>query len=819
MTLSLAFPLLLSLSNQVPIDVYPTSPSALQSAIDAAAPGSTLLVHGGTYSRISVDKPLSIICNPHAVVDGCPDPYSYSSCGESAIALTGPGSGVVRLEGLITSTYLNGVIGAIGPFPRLVAGGFDELWLMNCDFGWGQWSSNLTGQASGADAVSAQIPLVVVGYCSLTPIESGTDERFPPPSPSGLSASGTVVAFGSYFSGGNGDQLYIDCSGPLGEPLPDEGLGGSAVAAYSLFDMNCSLLPGSGSPWHCTDGTPQSGTQPDGMPFIGGTRLTIDLPATDCDGDGIPDALAVAAGLASLDDPHFDHRINVSAACIGAKATCLVDVDGDDDVDVIAVSYGDGKVRIFANDGSGGLANATELAAGLQGPWSIEPGDLDGDSDPDLVVSLFDAGEVVWFENDAGTFSGVPSIVGTIPQPSAATIGDVDNDGILDVVAASYQAGAVYWFRQLPTGGFSNQQLVGNGIGGAYDCKLLDVDSDGDLDVVSAALLADTVKWHENDGSGVFGGAHVIGQQVDGARSLATGDLDGDGAIDVVCASSFDDSISWFSGDGLGGFGPRHTITSGVDGAQHVGVEDLNADGAPDIIVASANGDYAGWIPSLGGGSFDELVVVGSGSAYARDVDSADLDGDGNLDLVVTSRDDNTIAWYPQRVLHDCNSNGWPDCVDILSGASTDFDGNGVPDECLQPLLAADTVTLSLSMGGAQHLQLTGGAAGALQFFFLLGSATGSSPGIHDSVSGATLPLNYDAYFELLLLSGGAGILVPQYGFLDQYGNATSKVLVPPSTNPTLAGLGLTHAYLTVNVLTDWTLGFVSNPVPLTLVP
>jgi hypothetical protein len=40
----------------------------------------------------------------------------------------------------------------------------------------------------------------------------------------------------------------------------------------------------------------------------------------------------------------------------------------------------------------------------------------------------------------------------------------------------------------------------------------------------------------------------------------------------------------------------------------------------------------------------------------------------------------------------DCNGNGIEDSIDIATGASTDLDMNGVPDECDKPLSALQSV-------------------------------------------------------------------------------------------------------------------------------
>jgi hypothetical protein len=101
--------------------------------------------------------------------------------------------------------------------------------------------------------------------------------------------------------------------------------------------------------------------------------------------------------------------------------------------------------------------------------------------------------------------------------------------------------------------------------------------------------------------------------------------------------------------------------------------------------------------------------------------------------------------------------------------------------------------------------------------FVLLGSASGTVPGLADPVTGLVLPLNFDPYFELLYASSGAGIVAPFFGFLDANGNATATVTVPAGTNPSLVGLHLDHAYLTIDLFGTGLMGLASNPVPLEL--
>ena len=75
----------------------------------------------------------------------------------------------------------------------------------------------------------------------------------------------------------------------------------------------------------------------------------------------------------------------------GAFANAWADVDGDGDLDAIAVSYADGELAWFANDGEGGGWTKTTVGTTTSNLYAVAAGDVDGDGDVDLAVSNIDA--------------------------------------------------------------------------------------------------------------------------------------------------------------------------------------------------------------------------------------------------------------------------------------------------------------------------------------------------------------------------------------------------------------------------------------------
>lgn len=131
--------------------------------------------------------------------------------------------------------------------------------------------------------------------------------------------------------------------------------------------------------------------------------------------------------------------------------------------------------------------------------------------------------------------------------------------------------------------------------------------------------------------------------------------------------------------------------------------------------------------------------------------------------------------------------------------------------------LVADVPSLSLAAGGAQNLNLEAGAMHAGDFYLILGSASGTSPGL--PVDGVTLPLNVDSYLLLSLSSAGSGLFQGTLGFLDATGSASASLQLPAGSDPSLAGLTLHHAGLVLDLASGAQAVLATNAESLVLLP
>ena len=138
------------------------------------------------------------------------------------------------------------------------------------------------------------------------------------------------------------------------------------------------------------------------------------------------------------------------------------------------------------------------------------------------------------------------------------------------------------------------------------------------------------------------------------------------------------------------------------------------------------------------------------------------------------------------------------------------------PGAGVQPLEATPD-TLSLTAGGTQAFDLTAGSDRAGDLYFLLGTLSGTSPGL-SAAPGEVLPLNLDAYLLFTLANPNTALLQTTLGFLDGSGGGQAALALPPGGAPALAGSTANHAYVAFDPATlDVTL--VSNAVSLALLP
>jgi hypothetical protein len=264
------------------------------------------------------------------------------------------------------------------------------------------------------------------------------------------------------------------------------------------------------------------------------------------------DKIGAVVVLENTGDGQFNNRVLIDRI---ARVTDVEpgDLDGDGDIDLAVGQFGydDGEIRWMENKGNWQFESHNLL--NLSGAIHTPVCDIDGDGDLDIVALVSQEWEEIYvFENDGHGNFKTNMIYGSTNEDfgsSGISIVDLDLDGDLDILYTNGDA-----FDYIPPGPrpwHGVQWLENKGdlkfeyhrIGdfpGAYSAKAVDLDRDGDLDVVVVSCFnkwenpgAQSMIWFENNGRMEFIQHNLVSSPTH-LLILDSADVDGDEWPDLV---------------------------------------------------------------------------------------------------------------------------------------------------------------------------------------------------------------------------------------------------------------------------------------------
>lgn len=208
----------------------------------------------------------------------------------------------------------------------------------------------------------------------------------------------------------------------------------------------------------------------------------------------------------------FNTSKNISGSGSNALFTGS-DLDSDGDIDILT-SDSRYKIKWFENtDGKGSFATEHSFSADETG--SVHSADIDGDNDMDIIAvspNGYGDNSVSWYENidGKGNFNTEHSISTVRIWGESIFPCDIDGDGDIDVLTASGHSsinGTLAWYENINGKGvFSEQQIISETDNQSIGKHVYaaDIDGDNDLDIICAYSYSynsyfSKIAWYQNN--------------------------------------------------------------------------------------------------------------------------------------------------------------------------------------------------------------------------------------------------------------------------------------------------------------------------------
>ena len=256
------------------------------------------------------------------------------------------------------------------------------------------------------------------------------------------------------------------------------------------------------------------------------------LRAADIDGDDDTDVVGATSINALLYWENTDGtglawtQHTIDDAFEGSISIYVADIDGDNDLDVVAAALLGDEVAWWQNDGSSPPVWTKHSVDGaFMGARTVFAGDIDGDEDVDILAGALSGQETAWWANaDGSGTTWKKEIISDDADVTSVCAADMDDDGDLDVLSARmYSENNIVLYENVDGLGTTwAPRTVNDDTPGGLFVEVGDVDGDGQPEVVGSLRgeeFSSALRWWD-----------VIGYQESG--ELVSSVLDTGGPTD-----------------------------------------------------------------------------------------------------------------------------------------------------------------------------------------------------------------------------------------------------------------------------------------------
>ncbi|MBC8353202.1 MAG: VCBS repeat-containing protein [Planctomycetes bacterium] len=497
----------------------------------------------------------------------------------------------------------------------------------------------------------------------------------------------------------------------------------------------------------------------------------------------------------------------------------LRDVNGDAFIDLVS-SDGTNELSVRFGDGSGAFAGGKDYY--LSGAADIDLVDVDGDGELDIIALNSYDNDLTVFQGDGGggfSWSGeFKTSSGAAPE--AIALADLNGDEVLDVITANPNSNDLaiaigYGDGMFRTAGYVPLQAGQE----PFVVAVVDVNQDEIPDVLTGNRRSNDLSLLLGTGDGIFAPPTSLtvasaGQLVD----LKFSDLNFDEVPDAVVADR-DGTISVMQGlgDGTLGDGDAYETERRIVG---IAIDRVNGDASPDVVAWGSSNEVTFLLGTESGALLTPMTIALESVTAVRDLAFADLNADTHVDIVVL--DDAANAIILQRgngdgsfalasrvdlppllrptsiAVHDFEVDGSPDVVLTDGFTNSEFVLRGFGDFTIGPLreIEVGEAVSDFSIGdvnGDGHSDVVAANRETSSYVVALGNGDGSfrshaiaSTGRGEPSRASLADVNGDGLLDVLVPSSDAEMLVM---LNDGDGELLAPLSVPTSFGGNVAGI------------------------------
>lgn len=287
--------------------------------------------------------------------------------------------------------------------------------------------------------------------------------------------------------------------------------------------------------------------------------------------------------------------------------------------------------------------------------------DVDGDGDLDFVGSN---NTVFWLECPDEPFSGEPWTYRVVDDEILGThcliTGDVNRDGRVDLIANSFKTtpstripNSITWIetpRNLKKSDEWTRHVfaANDAPGGSHYMGFGDVNDDGRPEIVAGAKGGNGFEggewfayWEQPEDPTRTWKKHMLSDRQPGASNIHPGDLNGDGHTDFIASRGHGAGLLWFKGPHFEAI----EIDEKIVGPHSLILEDLDNDGDLDVATCGRfETSTVAWYENDGSANFEKHIIDVNQGSY--DMRAEDMDGDGDLDFLIAGHWSGNVVWY-----------------------------------------------------------------------------------------------------------------------------------------------------------------------------